>query len=94
MLAGLVGVAVAGMLRLSSAPPAHWTGLQWLWVPLAVTVPIALVFGALELRIDARSLQWRFGWLGWPRWRLDLDDIDRIEPTRVRSVGARARLVV
>jgi hypothetical protein len=82
MLLGIVLVALAGMLRFWQAPPGHWSPLQSVWIPIAVTMPIALVFCALEVRIDDRTLHWRFGWLGWPRWTLDLDDIARIEAVR------------
>ncbi|MDM4767153.1 hypothetical protein [Pelomonas sp. SE-A7] len=44
-------------------------------------VPLLLV-GRLVTEVRGNSLCWRFGWLGWPRWRLDLDDIVAAEPAR------------
>jgi len=51
---------------------------------VAIVVAVAglavlLVLGKLTVEIDDALLQWRFGLLGWPRWRLPLADIAAVE---------------
>lgn len=69
----------------ASAPVLPWT----------VCALIALLLGRLVTEVRGDSLRWHYGWLGWPRWRVDLDDIVAIEPARsswiegwgIRSTG-------
>jgi hypothetical protein len=35
--------------------------------------------GRLTVEVSAEALSWRFGWLGWPRWSVALQDIERVE---------------
>ena len=65
-------------------PSGPWQGPRWLWLPTLVLGATVLVFGALEVVVDERALCWRFGWLPWPRWRVPLADIERVEPARSR----------
>jgi hypothetical protein len=53
-------------------------------VVIAVMLPvIALaVFGRLRIDLDASTLEWQFGYLGFPRWRLPLADIASVTPVR------------
>lgn len=46
----------------------------------------ALLLGRLVTEVRGDSLHWRFGWLGWPRWRHELDDIVALELTRSRPL--------
>lgn len=43
---------------------------------------IPLLLGRLVTEVRGDSLRWHYGWLGWPRWRVDLDDIVAMEPAR------------
>lgn len=43
---------------------------------------ILLLLGRLVTELRGDSLRWHYGWLGWPRWRVDLDDIVTVEPAR------------
>jgi hypothetical protein len=49
---------------------------------LAVCALVLLVLGRLVTEVRGDSLRWHYGWLGWPRWRVDLDDIVAVEPAR------------
>ena len=55
--------------------------LAWSTALLALT---AAIFGSLTVRVDANSLRWRFGWLGWPGGAVELDDIIGLMPVRLR----------
>lgn len=43
---------------------------------------LLLVFGTLTIELDAQGIEWRFGWLGKPRWQLALADIASVELAR------------
>ncbi len=43
---------------------------------------IPLLLGRLVTELRGDSLRWHYGWLGWPRWRVELDDIVTVEPAR------------
>lgn len=49
---------------------------------LAVAAVLVLALGSLTVEVGGGELRWRYGWLGWPRWRLPLAEIARIEPCR------------
>jgi hypothetical protein len=53
--------------------------------PVAVMIVGALLLlflGRLVVEIRGETLSWRFGFVGWPRWRVALDDIVAVERTR------------
>ncbi|MBP6336716.1 MAG: hypothetical protein KA375_03905 [Vitreoscilla sp.] len=50
---------------------------------LMVHAALLLVFGTLTIELDAQGIEWRFGFLGRPRWQLALDDIASVELTRI-----------
>lgn len=52
---------------------------------LLLQLPL-LFFGRLVTEVRGNSLQWRFGWLGWPRWHRDLDDIAAVEAASSRPL--------
>lgn len=54
----------------------------WL-LPLAPTL-LLLVLGRMVTEVYGDRLLWRFGWLPWPRWQVDLDDVVSVEPARSR----------
>jgi len=49
------------------------------WVLCAV---ILLLLGRLVTELRGDSLRWHYGWLGWPRWRVALDDVIAVEVAR------------
>lgn len=51
-------------------------------LPLAVLALVSLLLGRLVTELRGDGLRWHYGWLGWPRWRVDLDDIVAVEPAR------------
>lgn len=63
--------------------------LVWLNRDSAAAAPLALgalltlapmpFLGRLTVEVSHEALSWRFGWLGWPRWQLALQDIERVE---------------
>ncbi len=56
------------------------------WVPvvilLTLTVPVLLFLGRFSVAVGEGELEWQFGFVGWPRWRLPLTDIASASPTR------------
>lgn len=54
----------------------YWIVLMWLLV-LAST-------GRFVVELHGDRLEWRFGWLWRPRWKLALDDIAKVEVVRTR----------
>ena len=69
---GLVGVpwVQTGRLTLGS-------GLASTLLPLFAMLWLGL--GRLVTEVRGDALVWRFGWLGWPRWRVPLDQIAAVE---------------
>lgn len=55
-----------------------------LGILFAVHTLLLAVFGRLLVQLDSRALEWRFGWLPWPRWRVPLDRIERVEVVHTR----------
>ena len=53
-----------------------------LLLPAAILAVVMLVLGRLEVELRRDSLRWYYGWLGWPRWRVALEDIVAVEPAR------------
>jgi hypothetical protein len=51
-----------------------------------INVMVIAVIGSLQITVDANSLRWQFGLLGWPKWHLDVRDIEHIELCETRWV--------
>lgn len=77
----LVLVPLAGLVLFVAMPPDR---SDVLLMPAAILALVMLVLGRLEIELRRDSLCWRFGWLGWPRWRVPLSDIVAVEPARSR----------
>lgn len=71
----LITLFTLGSQYLAGMPVASWMALS---VPL-VNAIVLVFLGSLTIQIDATHLQWRFGWLGWPCWKLTLADIQSVE---------------
>lgn len=59
--------------------------LWWQAQPAALLLgllALPLLLGRLLTEVRGDALVWRFGWLGWPRWRVPLDEIVAVEPAR------------
>ena len=41
-----------------------------------------LLLGRLVITVHPHELRWHFGYVGWPAWKLHLEDISQIEPVR------------
>lgn len=55
-------------------------------VSLSFAIGLPLVafglLGRLRIELDAQRLEWQFGYLGWPRWSVELADITAVEIVR------------
>jgi hypothetical protein len=71
----LVGV---GLVLFMTYGAAAWPGLVLLG--LATLLPL-LLLGRLTVEVGADAVEWRFGWLSWPRWRQPLNSIQAVELT-------------
>lgn len=56
------------------------------WLLPALPLVPALALGRLLTEVHGDRLVWRFGWLPWPRWQVDLDDIVAVEAVRTRWI--------
>jgi hypothetical protein len=45
---------------------------------------VLAVIGSLSIRLDKDELRWSFGFLGWPSWRLPLNNIRAVELCQTR----------
>lgn len=73
----LPGVAAMALILARQAPDG-----QAVWHLLVGVLPpllILMALGRLRIQVDTQALEWRFGFLGWPRWRLVLADITKVE---------------
>ena len=76
----LPACTIAVAMSLSAADPDE---LPWLLaVFTAVPVVLLLALGRLQVQLDGQALEWRFGFLGWPRWRVAMADIESVEVVR------------
>ncbi|MES2038933.1 MAG: hypothetical protein V4495_13955 [Pseudomonadota bacterium] len=66
-----------GTQILAGLPLAAWGMLS---IPI-INALVLLMLGCLTIRLDASHLTWRFGWLGWPVWKVALTDIQFAERT-------------
>jgi hypothetical protein len=53
---------------------------------LAPALLMPLLLGRLTIEIDDRELRWHFGYLGWPRWSVQLGDIAEVRRITTRAV--------
>ncbi|MDE2147263.1 MAG: hypothetical protein KGJ24_11300 [Burkholderiales bacterium] len=61
-------------------------------ISLAGPALVLLVMGCFTVQLDAKTLRWRFGFVGWPRWQVRLAEITAVEVTRSRwTEGAGIR---
>jgi hypothetical protein len=75
-------VAGAGALAAPRSAPLliYALALPTLFVLLLV------LLGRLVIELRGRDLHWSFGYVGWPRWQVALDEIERMEVTRSRAL--------
>ena len=78
--------AIASLLGFLAAPRTAIEQGLGLAVALALPVTLLLLLGRLVIELRGPRLHWHFGFLGWPRWSVALDDIERIERTRSRAL--------
>lgn len=67
-----------GLAALSGSEGARWAFLA----SLALVPVIVLVFGCLRIEVTDTELRWDFGWLGWPRWRVPLEQVVGVDADR------------
>lgn len=90
------------VLLVAPAGMAFGAGVLWVidgaaaWPPILLlallAAGMALLFGRLRIELDARTLHWQFGFLGWPRWQVALDEIAAVDRSEVRwTEGAGVR---
>lgn len=53
---------------------------------VAAWLIVIAVMGRLVVELHGDRLEWRYGWLGRPRWRLPLDEIAKVEIVRSRPL--------
>ncbi len=75
----------------ASAIAAWWAPLPLpaaLALGLSTLVPLLLLLwlGRLVIELHGTSLHWSFGYVGWPRWSVGIDEIERIEITKARAI--------
>jgi hypothetical protein len=46
---------------------------------MLINVVVLSMFGHLQIRLNRELLQWQFGFLGWPKWTLRIQDIRHVE---------------
>lgn len=73
-------------LLLFLEPTRQGPGPAPVLVSVTAMVLVLLLLGRLVVEVDADELRWRFGFVGWPRWRVPLADIVTVE--RVKSASA------
>lgn len=78
----LLVMPVAALLGLLGSRSGHVAG----WLAPAIVTAALLGFSRLVTEVHGDRLVWRFGWLPWPRWQLDLDDVVAVEPATTRWI--------
>lgn len=73
LLAAAVGLLAWRALDPADSPPL---------AVIAVLAVVLLLFDRLTIGVGSGELAWRFGYLGWPRWRLPLTEIVSATVTR------------
>jgi hypothetical protein len=80
---------VASVAMASRPDPAQLTALASAWAVGAIGLA---TLGRLVVEVRDGRLVWTFGYLGWPRWQLALDDIGLLQCVRVSALrGAGIR---
>jgi hypothetical protein len=79
-----LSTAAGALIGYVSGDPDHRTGAAIL---LGMGALLLLVFGRLKVQLDDEALSWHFGFLGWPRWKLPLSQIQRVEKCSVSGIG-------
>lgn len=46
---------------------------------MAINFVVLILIAHLRIRLEQGCLSWQFGYLGWPRWSLDVREIARVE---------------
>lgn len=46
---------------------------------MLINIVVLSMFGHLQIRLNRELLQWQFGFLGWPKWTLRIQDIRHVE---------------
>lgn len=69
---------------------ASHTSVVPLVIAAATFATLLLLLGRLVIEVGARELRWRFGFVGWPRWRVAFDDIATLERVKALPYGAGA----
>lgn len=80
LLAVLLPVSVGLTLAVTHAQASAGQA----WMPAILPMLLVLVFGRMTTEVHGDRLCWRFGWLPWPRWRVDLDDIIAVDAAQSR----------
>lgn len=73
-----VGLGAATALAAAKPEDRWWLLVLFIAVPMAVM----LLLGRLRIRLDARRLEWQFGFVGVPRWGVDIAEIVSVEVIR------------
>lgn len=78
-----ISLGVVGLALFIAHGAAAWPG----FVAFAIVhlVPL-LLLGRLTVEVSADAVAWRFGWLGWPRWREPLNHITAVELTTSKAL--------
>jgi hypothetical protein len=87
----LLAAVVAGVAAGLSRDPGAGRIIVLVWLCDAA---VLLLLGRLVVEVRGRTLHWRFGFLGWPRWQLAVEDIVQMQVTRVsawRGAGIKGR---
>jgi len=70
-----VAALVVFQARVANATADGWAVVS----TLPISVLLLLVFARFEVSLHSDELRWQFGWLGVPRWRLPLSEIQSVE---------------
>lgn len=70
--------AGVGAVLVAEQRAAAWPGLALLVLVVTATL---LAFGRFTVEVGEGRLEWRFSFVGWPRWQLPLDQIAAVEIT-------------
>ncbi|HRD97825.1 MAG TPA: hypothetical protein PLA97_15655 [Rubrivivax sp.] len=76
-------VAVVVIAVTWNAPPPWASALT-----LALTLAPLLLLGRLVIELRGGTLHWRYGYMGWPRWHVALEEIVEIKLARGPSAHA------
>jgi hypothetical protein len=80
----LMAVTSGGLLALAQVGTHRDAQAAVVLVIVGIAVPCAtLIFlGRFVVALDQHHLTWRFGYLGFPRWQVAMDEITAVEPVR------------